>query len=83
MKKKRINRQRYERKELDEQKKPDVKETTEMEEDFIEHLEFMASLTEGRKIGRGRMKVIYRRMMKKWRQHSLSFWQKWCKLPEQ
>jgi len=60
---------------------PDIGKTG--NEDFIEHLDFIMSLTEGRRVGQTRMRKIYRKFLKKWRQRGLSFWQKWCKLPEQ
>jgi len=82
--KKAHNRRRYELKEKDtppEQPNPDVEASK--DKDFMGHLDFMVSLTEGRRVGPYRIKQIYQTFFQNWRQQGLGFWQKWCKLPEQ
>jgi len=81
--KKKHNRRRYERKDPKTEPPPPVNMDETDDEDFIEHLDFMMSLTEGKKVGSVRMREIYQDFFKKWRQRGLSYWQKWCKLPEQ
>jgi len=80
--KKEHNRRRYENKETQpEQPNTDVDEIK--DKDFMVHLDFMMSLTEGRRVGSYRIKRIYKIFFQNWRQQGLDFWQRWCKLPEQ
>lgn len=75
------NRRRYELKDTPpEQPNPDVEANK--DKDFMGHMDFMMSLTEGRRVGPYRIQQIYQIFFQNWRQHGLEFWQKWCKLPE-
>ncbi|MCP4266664.1 MAG: hypothetical protein GY777_14025, partial [Candidatus Brocadiaceae bacterium] len=80
--KKAHNRRRYERKDtLPERPNPDV--AANKDRDFMGHMDFMMSLTEGRRVGLYRIEQIYKTFFQNWRQQGLVFWQEWCKLPEQ
>ncbi len=82
--KKAHNRRRYELKETPpeypEQSNSDVE--VNRDKDFIGHMDFMMSLTEGRRVGLYRIEQIYKTFFQNWRQQGLVFWQEWCKLPE-
>ncbi len=71
--KKKHNRRRHERKDANPEPPlmPNIEETE--NEDFIEHLDFMMSLTEGKRVGRTRMREIYKDFFHKWRQRGLEF----------
>lgn len=84
--KKAHNRRRYELKETPpehpehpEQSNSDVEANK--DKDFMRHMDFMISLTEGRRVGTYRIQQIYQIFFENWRQQGLVFWQEWCKLP--
>ncbi len=80
--KKARNRRRYELKNtpLDQ---PNSDVDGDKDKDFVGHMDFIMSLTEGRRVGPYRIQQIYQTFLQNWRQQGLGFWQKWCKLPEQ
>ncbi len=80
--KKAHNRRRYELKNTP-TKQPNSDVEGGKDKDFIGHMGFMMSLTEGQRVGPYRIQQIYQTFLQNWRQQGLEFWQKWCKLPEQ
>ncbi|WP_096892754.1 hypothetical protein [Candidatus Scalindua japonica] len=81
--KKTHNRRRYELKdtppEHPEQSNSDVEANK--DKDFMGHMAFIMSLTEGRRVDSYRIQQIYQTFFQNWRQQGLEFWQEWCKLP--
>lgn len=79
MKKKRLNQRRYRKKKKAEEtdKKPEILDG---DEDFLEHMAFVASLTEGREVSPSEVQTFYEQQKKKQRQQGIPFWRKWFKI---
>jgi len=82
--KKIYNQRRYKNKEI--QLEQPIEINTDIDEikdkDFMVHLDFMMSLTEGQSVGLFRIQQIHKIFSQNWRLPGLDFWEKWCKLSE-
>ena len=57
------------------------KKSSKVDDDLMEYMGFMASLTEEKPVSKADMKQGMKELEKKWRQRPLTFWQKHYKLP--
>jgi hypothetical protein len=57
------------------------KKSPKADDDIMEYMGFMASLTEEKPVTKADMKQGMKELEKKWSQHPLSYWEKYYKLP--
>lgn len=81
MKKKKLNQRRYRKGKQEEciAKQPEIT-CEDGNEDIIEHMVFLASLTEEREVSTDEVREFYNEQVKKQRQQGLPFWRKWFKV---
>lgn len=81
--KRKLNQRRYLKEFIEENNdmKKHSKKSSKPDDDIMEYMSFMASLTEEKPVTKADMKQGMKELEKKWSQHPLSYWQKYYKLP--
>jgi len=81
--KRKLNKRRYLREftQEDDIMKKHSKKSSKVDDDLMEYMGFMASLTEEKPVTKADMKQGMKELEKKWSQHPLSYWEKYYKLP--